>query len=76
MLKIARGTTSTTVNEETRLKALFLVSDCYRHKRDLVTNGVVITDAIKFVEQNKQELSDIKITKEDNTVVNNAIETF
>ena len=76
MLKIAWGTTSTTVNEETRYKALSLVSVCYRHKRDLVTNGVVITDGIKFVEQNKQELSDIKITKEDNSIVNNAIETF
>lgn len=27
---------------------------------DLVTNGVVITDAIKFVQQKKEELSKVK----------------
>ena len=51
-----------------KLQALSLISDCYRHQMDLTTNGVVITDAIKYVNGkmdhlNKQEktlLQDIK----------------
>lgn len=34
-------------------------NDCYKYKMELVTNGVVITDAIKFVQQKKEELSKI-----------------
>ena len=38
--------------EETKksnLRALALINDCNNYKMDLTTNGVVITDAIKFV---------------------------
>ena len=38
--------------EETKksnLRALALINDCNKYKMDLTTNGVVITDAIKFV---------------------------
>jgi hypothetical protein len=45
------------VDEKTRLQALALANDCYKYKMDLVTNGVVITDAIKFGQQKKEELS-------------------
>ena len=37
-------------------KRPWLVDDCYMYKMDLVTNGVVITNAIKFVQQKKKEL--------------------
>jgi len=50
-------TLSSTVDDRTRLQALALANDCYKCKMDLATNGVVITDAIKFVQQKKQELN-------------------
>lgn len=44
---------SSSVDEKTKLQALSLVNDCYKYKMDLVTNGAVIEDAIKFVHKNK-----------------------
>jgi hypothetical protein len=46
-------------------------NDCYKYKMDLVTNGVVNTDAINFVKKKKEELSkdshiDLTIKKETN----------
>jgi hypothetical protein len=43
------GKTITIEDSKTRLQALALANDCYKYKMDLVTNGVVITDAIIFV---------------------------
>jgi hypothetical protein len=54
-------TLSSTVDDRTRLQALALINDSYRYKMDLVTNGVVITDAIKFVQQKKEELNQMNI---------------
>jgi hypothetical protein len=39
-----------------------LINDCYKYIMDLTTNGVVITDAIKFVQTNKEKLT---MSKED-----------
>jgi LysM repeat protein len=50
---------SSTIDDRTRLQALALANDCYKYKMDLVTNGVVITEAIKFVQHKKEELSKI-----------------
>jgi hypothetical protein len=55
-----------------RLQALALVNDSYKYLMDLTTNGVVITDAIKYVQgkmdhlnnQEKKLLQDIKQQKE------------
>jgi hypothetical protein len=47
-----------------RLQALSLINDCYKYIMDLTTNGVVINDAIKFVQRNKEKLT--MSTKEDN----------
>jgi hypothetical protein len=44
------------VDDKTRLQALALINDCNKYKMDLTTNGVVITDAIKFVQTNKEKL--------------------
>ena len=60
------------VDDKTKLQALALVNDCNKYKMDLTTNGVVITDAIKYIQGqmdhlNKSEkalLQDIK-QKED-----------
>jgi IS30 family transposase len=44
-------------DDRTRLQALSLINDCYKYIMDLTTNGVVITDAIKFVQTNKEKLA-------------------
>jgi|SRR5215216_6157867 len=41
--------TTTTTDDKTRIQELALINDCYKCIMDLTTNGIVITDAIKFV---------------------------
>jgi len=48
---------SSFVDDKTKLQALSLATECYKYKMDLVTNGVVIIDAIKYVEKKKEKLS-------------------
>ena len=48
--------TITMTDNKTVLQALALINDCNKYKMDLTTNGVVITDAIKFVQTNKERL--------------------
>jgi predicted transcriptional regulator len=59
------GQTITIVDNKTVLQALALINDCNKYKMDLTTNGVVITDAIKFIQTNKEKLS-MSTKKEDN----------
>jgi hypothetical protein len=60
----------TTSDPRTKLQARAIANDCYKYIMDLTTNGVVITDAIKFVQTNKERLAmstmeeDDKETKE------------
>jgi hypothetical protein len=49
--------TITMIDNKTVLQALALINDCNKYKMDLTTNGVVITDAIKFVQTNKEKLT-------------------
>jgi hypothetical protein len=58
------GQTMTVIDNKTVLQALALINDCNRYKIDLTTNGVVITDAIKFVQTNKEKLVSTKGDKE------------
>ena len=58
------GQTVTVADNKTVLQALALINDCNKCKMDLTTNGVVITDAIKFVQSNKDKLT--MSSKEDN----------
>jgi hypothetical protein len=58
------GQTVTMTDNKTVLQALALINDCNKYKMDLTTNGVVITDAIKFVQANKEKLT--TSTKEEN----------
>jgi glutamyl/glutaminyl-tRNA synthetase len=55
------GQTMTVIDNKTVLQALALINDCNKYKMDLTTNGVVITDAIKFVQTYKEKL----MSKED-----------
>jgi hypothetical protein len=57
--------TATMTDDRTRIQALALTNDCYKYIMDLTTNGVVITDAIKFVQTNKERLT-TKSAKEEN----------
>jgi hypothetical protein len=57
--------TVTITDNKTVLQALSLLNECYKYKMDLTTNGVVITDAIKFVQTNKEKLTNMS-TNEDN----------
>jgi hypothetical protein len=41
-------------DDRSRLQVLSLINDCYIYIMDLTTNGVVIADAIKFVQTNKE----------------------
>ena len=54
----------TTGDDRTRFQGLSLINDCYKYRMDPTTTGVVICDAIKFVQINKAKL--ISDKKEDN----------
>ena len=47
----------TTSDPRTKLQARAIANDCYKYIMDLTTNGVVITDAIKFVQTSKEKLT-------------------
>jgi hypothetical protein len=47
----------TTSDPRTKLQARAIANDCYKYIMELTTNGVVITDAIKFVQTNKEKLA-------------------
>jgi hypothetical protein len=51
------GQTVPMTDNKTVLQALALINDCNKYKMDLTTNGLVITDAIKFVQSNKEKLT-------------------
>jgi hypothetical protein len=41
-------------DNKTVLQALALINDSNKYKMDLTTNGIVITDAIKFVQETRR----------------------
>jgi hypothetical protein len=49
VLRMCWSIVSKTEDEKTKLQALALINDCNKDKIDLSTNGIVITDAIKYV---------------------------
>jgi hypothetical protein len=60
------------VNQPVKLQALSLINDCYKYQMDLTTGGVVVTQAISYVNgkmdhlnsQEKKLLQDIKAEAE------------
>lgn len=61
-----RTVTTITEKDKIRLQAAALANDCYRHIIELTTNGVVITDAIKFVQTNKEKLAAMSTNEKGN----------
>jgi DNA-binding transcriptional regulator LsrR (DeoR family) len=41
---------------KTKLQARAIVNDCYKYIMDLTTNGAIITDAIKYVTQKREQI--------------------
>jgi hypothetical protein len=39
-----------------KLQARAIANDCYKYIMDLTTNGVVVTDAIKYVNQKQEQI--------------------
>jgi hypothetical protein len=52
-------------DNKTVLQALAVINDCNKYKIDLTTNGLLITEAIKFVQSNKEKLT-MSTKEEDN----------
>lgn len=48
------------MDDKTRLQALALANECYKYKMDLVTNGIIVADSVKFVIQKKEEIRKIR----------------
>ena len=46
----------TGADPKTKLQARAIANDCYKYIMDLTTNGVVITDAIKYVNQQQEQI--------------------
>lgn len=62
----SNGQTMTVIDNKTILQALGLINDCNKYETDLTTNGVVITDAIKFVQTKKEKLATAMSANENN----------
>ena len=73
VLRMCWSIVSKTEDEKTKHQALSLINDCNKYKIDLSTNGVVITDALNYVQgkmdhlntAEKKLLQDIKEDKEE-----------
>ena len=57
--------TITMVDNKTTLQVIAWINDRNKYKMDLTTNGVVITDAIKFIQTNKEKLTMSRVRKDD-----------
>jgi hypothetical protein len=51
------------LDDKTKLQALTLINDCNKYKMELATIGVVISDAIKFVTRQQEQLQKIEEIK-------------
>ena len=69
VLKKAWHIGNTTADERIKLQALSLVKECNTHKLDMITNGTVVSDALKYVNgkterrglaADKKQLEDIR----------------
>jgi ribosome recycling factor len=71
----------TAADPKVKQQARAIANDCYKYIMDLTTNGVVITDALKYVQgkldhlnnQEKKLLQDVKEDKEEETTTTNGI---
>jgi hypothetical protein len=56
VLKKAWKIVDKTADERIRLQALALIRDCNNTKMDMMTNGVVVSDAVKYVNGKAEKL--------------------
>jgi hypothetical protein len=79
VLRMAWSIISKTEDEKTRLQALSLINDVNKYRTELVTNGVIVNDALRIVQskmehlngEEKRLLQDIKEEAEDIGLSNN-----
>ena len=60
ILKMAQFIASKTVDDKVRIQALALINDCTKSKLDMLTNSVVIADAIKCVTQKQEQINTLQ----------------
>jgi uncharacterized membrane protein YukC len=56
VLKNAWHIANTTADERIKLQALSLVKECNSHKLEMITNGTVVSDALKYVNGKAEKL--------------------
>lgn len=56
VLRITWGIVSKTADERVRLQALALIDQCNSHKMELITNGAIVSDALKYVNGKAEKL--------------------
>lgn len=56
VLRMCWGIVGKSDDERVRLQALSLIDQCNSHKMDMVTNGSIITDALKYVNGKAEKL--------------------
>jgi transcriptional regulator with PAS, ATPase and Fis domain len=54
----------TVSDPKTKLQARAIVNDCYKYIMDLITNGTIVTDAIKYVTQKQEKIDTLKMIDE------------
>ena len=74
------NTSLVTIDERLKIQALQLVNECYKHEIDLVTNGVIVKDALRFVQSHNTNTltkrSSESSNSKTNEVNNESIDTF
>jgi hypothetical protein len=55
ILEIAQSTS----DPKTKLQARAIAVDCYKYIMEMTTSGAIVTDAIKYVQTNKEKLTTI-----------------
>jgi hypothetical protein len=48
---------SKTEDEKTRLQALALINDVNKYRTELVTNGIIVNDALRIVQSKMEHLN-------------------
>jgi hypothetical protein len=57
VLRMTWGIISKTEDEKTRLQALSLINDLNKYRTELVTNGVIVNDALRIVQSKMEHLN-------------------
>jgi Zn-dependent oligopeptidase len=57
VLRMSWSIASKTEDEKTRLQALALMNDVNKYRTELVTNGVIVNDALRIVQSKMEHLN-------------------